>query len=214
MSVSRVEGAGGCTRRRSRAHLAAEAAWPGRTSAENAVILDGFDPSPDTRLHPVSKIGMRRTRCVAVWLLLSGLSQPATAQVSYLWSFEERVSEADLVVIAAKVGTWDTGHRTTITELTPPFPVIEVQTEFKILAVVKGSAGSDTLRLRHYRWDADRLAPGGVINGPRPLNLTLTGVDPRAGFLLFLKRDIDGVFVPISGQASPEDSVFVLRPVG
>jgi hypothetical protein len=158
---------------------------------------------------PVSKIGMRRALYATVGLLLSG--QPLlTAQVSYLWSFEERVADADLVVIAESAGTRETANRTVITELTPPFPAIEVQTEFKILVVLKGTTGSDTLLLRHYRWDRDRLGPGGVINGPVPLKFAIAS-DKRAEFLLFLRREIDGVFVPISGQVHPADSIFQLR---
>lgn len=149
---------------------------------------------------------MQRTAYVIVALVL--LHVAATAQVGYLWSFNERTSQSDLVVIAARVATRDTGIRTTTTDLNPPFPVLELNTEFKIVSVLKGIPPGDTLTLRHYRWDNDQLRDG-VINGAHPLDFTTAG--PRTEYPLFLKRDASGIFVPVSGQAFSGDSVFALH---
>jgi hypothetical protein len=153
-------------------------------------------------------------------LLLWQTAAPA-AQLAYLWSFDELRTKSDLVVIAAWVNTVDTGIRTANADLKPPLPVIIMNTQFKILSVVKGTLKTgDTFVLRHYRLDTDRM-PAGVINGggslrlppPPPVTLVPAPLDayPPEAYLLFLKRDVDGTFVPTSGQVWPDDSVFALR---
>lgn len=145
-------------------------------------------------------------------LLAALISLPlGSAQLGYLWSPDELRTESDLVVIAAAVATRDTGTRSEISDLRPPFPVVELQTEFTVLSILKGVLSRPTIVLRHYRADSDRLK-GGVINGPHPL--VLPAGAPGTQYLLYLKRDPDGIFVPTSGQVFPGDSVFTLRKAG
>jgi hypothetical protein len=147
---------------------------------------------------------------VAVGLMLLAIPEIATGQLGYLWSFDERTSQAGLVVIAARGLTRETIIRTTIGEMEPAFPVIEMRTEFKIDVVLKGVPDSSTIVLCHYRRDRERLGTGGVVNGPHPLNFATTA-QLTLSYLLFLKHDVDGLFVPVTGQVFPEESVFVLR---
>src|SRR2546430_10203845 len=99
---------------------------------------------------------MQKTGYVVIWLLLLQLGGRA-GQIGYLWSFDDLRSKSDLVVIAAVVATRDTGIRTVINELQPPFPVVELNTQFKIVSVVKGTSSGEMLVLRHYRLDTDQL---------------------------------------------------------
>jgi hypothetical protein len=94
------------------------------------------------------------------------LQQNLSAQLGYLWSPDELRAKSDLVVIAVTVSTRDTGTRSEIRDLRPPFPVVEMQTEFRVLSILKGALTRDTLVLRHYRVDSDRLR-GAVVNGLR-----------------------------------------------
>ena len=153
---------------------------------------------------------MQKTGYVVIWLLLLQLGGRA-GQIGYLWSFDDLRSKSDLVVIAAVVATRDTGIRTVINELQPPFPVVELNTQFKIVSVVKGTSSGEMLVLRHYRLDTDRLR-GGVVNAARPLDFTTNG--SAIEYLLFLKRDAGEIFVPTSGQVFPGDSVFALCKAG
>jgi hypothetical protein len=146
----------------------------------------------------------------AVGLVLFAFPEIAAAQIGYLWSFEERTSQADLVVIATPIVTRETDIRTTITDVQPPFPVIEMLTEFKIALILNGVPADSTIVLRHYRPDPERLGSTGIVNGPHPLNFaTKTEFAPH--YLLFLNREVDGAFVPVTGQVFPEESVFLLR---
>ena len=148
------------------------------------------------------------------WYLLIGLllwrAETAT-QIGYLWSSDELKAKSDLVVIAALIATRDTGVRTEINDLQPPFPVVELNTEFKVSSILKGTLPGETFVLRHYRLDTDRLR-GGVANGVHPLDFASPG--RQMEYLLFLKRDASGIFVPISGHIFPGDSVFSLRKAG
>ena len=146
----------------------------------------------------------RNTLAIAVLVILA-TTQFGFAQIGRIWSFEERRAESDLVVIAAKGTTREIGKSTLLNS----FPVIEVSTDFRVLLTLKGDA-VEVLRLRHYRWDRERLGPGGVVNGPHELSFS-----PSAGrspdYLLFLKKDADGSFSPVSGHTFPGDDVFSLR---
>ena len=168
---------------------------------------------------------MRHALYLVIGLLL--LRAETAAQVGYLWSFDELTAQSEVVVIATPGATQDTGIRTELSDLRPPLPVVELNTEFKILATLKGNVPGGTLVMRHYRLDTDRIR-GGCINCGSQLDFTTTGrmaVSCRSGdvstqlptpcnVLLFLKRDTVGVFVPTSGQVFPGHSVLVVRRAG
>lgn len=155
----------------------------------------------------VSNLPMWKT-IVATAALSFVAAAPAAGQISRLWSFEDLMNEADLVVIAARVATRDTDYRTT---LGASFPVVELRTEFNVAVVLKGWPVSGRVILRHYRWDEERLGAGGVINGPHALAFS-KGDDAGSDYLLFLAQQVDGTFEPVSGQVVPEDSVLSLHP--
>ena len=168
---------------------------------------------------------MRKTCCLVIGLVL--LRAEAVAQIGYLWSFDELSAQSEVVVIATPGATQDTGIKTELSDLQPPLPVVELNTAFKVLSLLKGSISGATLLLRHYRLDTDRIR-GGCANCGSQLDFATTGrmaVSCRSGdvsaqlptpcnYVLFLKRDAMGVFVPTSGQVFPGYSVLTLRRAG
>jgi TonB family protein len=144
---------------------------------------------------------------------------PVLAQGMYLWSVAELRAKSDLVVVAKVTGTRDTGVKATVNSL----PMIEVKTDFKALSVMKGEV-SGAFSLRHYRLDMVQLR-GGCGDCGTQLDFTTTGaaaVRCREGvspvpngniceYMMFLRRDSDGLFVPTSGQLFPYSSVFELH---
>jgi hypothetical protein len=169
---------------------------------------------------------MMRNTCYVVIGLLLWRAETA-AQVGYLWSFDELTAQSEVVVIATPDATQDTGIKAELNDLRPPLPVVELNTEFKILSILKGNVSGTTLLMRHYRLDTDRIR-GGCANCGSQLDFTTTGrmaVSCRSGdvsaqlptpcnYVLFLKRDAMGVFVPTSGQVFPGNSVFAVRRAG
>jgi hypothetical protein len=149
---------------------------------------------------------VRKSAFAIALLAVFATTQPGFAQIGRLWSFEERRAESDLVVVATRGTTREIGKTTLLSD----FPVIEVSTVFRVVLTLKGDA-VDTLRLRHYRWDRERLPRGsGVVNGPHELSFSPSG-GQSPDYLLFLKKDADGSFSPVSGHTFPGEGVFSLR---
>jgi hypothetical protein len=104
--------------------------------------------------------------------------------------------KADLVVIARPTSTKDTDERSTVLH---DIPVVGVSTEFDARLVLKGSKIS-TFKLHHYRlqsFDDWRIA-----NGPGLIKIEIHPHQHK-DFLLFLRREKDGGYVPVTDQTDP-----------
>jgi hypothetical protein len=141
-------------------------------------------------------------------IVLAAPSVAARGQVGHLWTFDELAVKADCVVIAEYIGTKD-GRRTMHPELTARYPVVELESDLRLLAVLKPCAQTEskagvTVTLKHYRPDRERIE-GGLLEGGSVLTFTA-----GAAYLMFLKHAEGGVFEPVSGQTFPTDSVYRL----
>jgi hypothetical protein len=124
------------------------------------------------------------------------------------WSYEDLFAKSDFVVIASPLTRpRETSERMTLEKITPPVPVIGVNTEFKTLLVLKGSERQRFV-LHHYR-DSRKPDPNKVILGGPDL-LDFEGPTDASGsvfsskrYLLFLVREADDRFAPVSGQQDP-----------
>jgi hypothetical protein len=136
------------------------------------------------------------------------------AQIGTLWSMQDLHAKADLVVVAEFVKTTDTGRKVAHPGLKPGFPMVEMQSEFRVALVMKGDV--TPVALMHYRHDMDQWRldhpqepgkpPQGVVNAGSALSFSAG----REQYLMFLKRLPDGRYEPLSGHVFPTDSVFVL----
>jgi hypothetical protein len=140
-------------------------------------------------------------------LVIAGPSASGHAQIGYLWRFDELATKADCVVIAEHIRTKDTGRRTTHPELTPGYPVVELETALKLLAVLKPCGQTESkvgaiVTLKHYAPDREWIE-GGFVNGGSVLAFT-----DGAAYLMFLKHSEGSVFEPLSGHAFPTTSVY------
>ena len=152
---------------------------------------------------------MRNTKSFAV-LLTVGLASLAQARELESQSYQELYAKADLVVIAKPISTKDTTEQAVLPKIGPPLQVVGLSTEFDIALVMKGDKSLKKLVLHHYRL-ADPDAEMKMANGPM-----LASFDPTQGacFLLFLHREADGRYAPVSGQTDPAScSVQKLRGV-
>ena len=107
--------------------------------------------------------------------------------------------KADLVVIAKVVSTKDNGERTTLPDYDPSLVVIGVVTEFESRIVIKGAKNLTKFQLHHYRYQSeeDEFA---VTNTPELVRIK-PGEHPS--FLLFLVKEGDGKYAPVTGQTDP-----------
>jgi hypothetical protein len=134
---------------------------------------------------------MNRRLLVLMFFLIP---QVLSARIVRTWSYQEMFDKADLVVIASVVSTKDTKERTTLLN---DVNVVGVFTEFKSLLILKGPKTVPTFQLRHYRLQSENDEK--IVNGP-----DLVRIGPHHPvFLLFLTKDRDGRYSPLTGQTDP-----------
>jgi hypothetical protein len=132
------------------------------------------------------------------------LGSAAFARPVESWPYDKLTKEADLIVIATPTSVHDTAERTTFPNIVrtdtnnvrSAIPAIGVETTFTILSVLKGNTSTNAFVFHHLR-EAEKIPS---INGP-----ALVAFDPkeRKRFLLFLKREEDGRYAPLTGQTDP-----------
>jgi hypothetical protein len=129
-------------------------------------------------------------------ILVAITPQLLMARIVKTWTYREMLHKADLVVIATFESSKDTAERRTLEDITPAIEAIGVESEFESRIILKGDKGIRKFRLHHYRIEnAEQIA-----NGPRLVEVE-SGKHPA--FLLFLVREEDGRYAPVTGQTDP-----------
>jgi hypothetical protein len=152
-----------------------------------------------------------RNVAVAVGVLLLA---PVVGEARLIenWPYEKLFKEADLVVIASATCSADSGGIVKLGGWSVDF--VGVKTTFIVKHTLKGEADGQTLKVRHFRLKEGVL----VENGPllvrfrteRGLSIRAKGFKgsvPKPDYLLFLKRNKDGRYEPVSGRIDPRLSV-------
>lgn len=151
---------------------------------------------------PIKRLRLRGVRvplCIGMVLCLLLLLLP-TALVGRLmkdWSFQEMFTKSDLVVIAAPIATFETKEHTVLEDLSPLVPVVGLNTEFRVRLVLKGDNKIERFVFHHYKLEQKES----MINGPE-----LVAFDTKQwskACLLFLVRERDGRYAPVTGQTDP-----------
>jgi hypothetical protein len=132
-------------------------------------------------------------RFIAGFLIITAalLTQP---RVIGAWSYQELYDQADLVVIAKPNSIQETTEQAVLPNISPDVHAVGLSTEFDISVVMKGDKSLKKCVLHHYRLANPKEI---VIYGRM-----LPSFDPKqyTRFLLFLRRDADGRYSPVSGQ--------------
>ena len=113
------------------------------------------------------------------------------------WTYQELYDQADLVVVGKPVSTEDTAEKAVLHPIAPDVHVVGLSTAFEISVVMKGEKSAKRCVLHHYRLEDPTQS---IADGPR-----LAAFDPKQNtrFLLFLHREDDGRYSPVSGQTDP-----------
>jgi hypothetical protein len=127
-------------------------------------------------------------------LLLSAIPKLVDAHILEPWSYQQMFDKADLVVIATFVSSKDTSEHAALRDLSPPSKVIGVVSDFETRLTLKGPKDK-RFELHHYRLDEVEYS-----NGP-----SLIDIKPgrETTFLLFLIKEKDGRYAPVTGQTDP-----------
>jgi len=137
---------------------------------------------------------MKRTIAVSLILATALLAQ---ARPVRSWSYQQLYDQADLVVVAKPVSTQDTTEKAVLPDVAPDVHVVGLSTAFDVSVVMKGDKSAKQCVVHHYRLENPKEI---LFNGP-----SLATFDPQQNtrFLLFLHREADGRFSPVSGQTDP-----------
>jgi hypothetical protein len=117
-----------------------------------------------------------------------------SARLAESWSYEEMFSKADFVVIARRIATEDASERTTLSDTKPVINVIGILTKFESLLVLKGGKDVKEFRLHHYRFESE--VSKSLVDAPNLVEFSWE----HPTYLLFLMKELDGMYVPVSGQ--------------
>jgi hypothetical protein len=168
-----------------------------------------LDPSVG-KSTPVSQSLARIFAITFLFAFIVAVPRVGHAQIGTLWSLDRLATKADCVVIAEHLQTRDTGRRTMHPELKPAFPVVELESTFTVLAVLKPcvtqTSVAQDIKIRHYAPTPAEAAR--LINGGTTLNFTV-----GARYLMFLKLADGSRYEPLTGHSFPTDSVYRLEGV-
>jgi hypothetical protein len=134
---------------------------------------------------------MQRTLVIYFFVLAA---PDATGRITKAWRYQEMFDKADLVAIARVVTTKDTNERSTL----GPFHVIGVTTDFNAHLIVKGNKSIKAFQLHHYKF-ASEAENETIANGPNLIRFSFE----HPAFLLFLTKEADGRYAPVTGQEDP-----------
>lgn len=137
---------------------------------------------------------MKKILLVCLWMIF-GLPYTGDARITKAWRYQEMFEKADLVIIARVVTTKDTEERSKVLNT---LDVIGVITDFKSHLVLKEDKSIEKFQLHHYRV-ASNADDAAMANGPNLIRFSFE----HPAFLLFLTKEADGRYAPVTGQEDP-----------
>jgi hypothetical protein len=131
------------------------------------------------------------------------------------WTYQQMLEKADLVVKAAWVSTKNTDERSVLPDT--DIPSIGITSEFEINFVLKGPKDVKKLELHHYKFQDDddtfRYVAPQLIRIIPPVTRGEREYSGGGEFVLFVKKESDGRYAPVTGQTDPAlSSVLELVP--
>ncbi len=148
---------------------------------------------------------MLKSKLIKISILLIIMSF-GTLSYAYLhkgWELKELTSKADLIVIATpKAKSQETGKIKIIEDVSPEMKVIGLKTTFEVKCIFKGQIQNDTFILEHYYYQEE---PTGYRGGP--LLFTFKKDEYYREYLMFLKKEKNANYAPLSGQTNPNYAI-------
>jgi hypothetical protein len=152
---------------------------------------------------------MRRVSLLKIILFTAlGAASVAYGRRMVAWTYEDLAAKSDFVVIAVPRATKDTTELIDLPGITVHMPdqrklglpVIGVETEFVVSAVMKGPKKLTRFTLHHYR-----LAHPEESKDSIGAAMLLSFTPENQSFLMFLVKEKDGRFAPTAGQTDPAE---------
>ena len=153
---------------------------------------------------------LRRSGLGFAVVVLLAVTAAVWARPVQILSVKEQYREADLVVIATAIETRVLESQ----DVAAAEAWITVETDFSVEAIVEGNPSRSVenenviVTLQHHQY-FDKTSEISVVDGPSFIEF-----DPQLKhrYLMFLKRQAEGIYVPVNGQMDPGLSFFRLEP--
>ena len=156
---------------------------------------------------------MRMSLLLALFILVLFVGT-ADGQKIQNWSYDRLFDEADLIVIASAQKTDDSD------DVSSEGPwkkhLVGQRTTFSVIKTLKGRHDHNTMTVLHFRLKKEvAINDGPLLVSFRTKGVTIQGSGvvkyqaalSKPEYLLFLKRNMRGLMVPVSGQTYAESSV-------
>ena len=147
------------------------------------------------------------------FLMALSFGLESQARIMTAWTYESLNDKATFVVIATPKKVTTTSEHAALPNIsagTNAIIGIGVETQFDVLAVLRGDRDAKTFVLHHYKEQPlpERSSDGRIIvySGGGPGLVSFEPKD-RKIYLLFLQQEPDGRYVAVSGQTDPFWSV-------
>ena len=136
-------------------------------------------------------------KVITVGLLLAVVCVAQGRVIAHWWSHQEAYDKADLVVIARPATIHETSEKSNLG--LSNCEAVGLFTDLDISLVMKGDQSLKKLTLHHFRLAP--LPPNVLVEGGP--NLVTFDTNTLTSYLMFLHRDTDGKYSPVSGQTDP-----------
>ena len=136
-------------------------------------------------------------RIIILILALIGFQKMAFCRLIVCPTFHDMQYQSDIVVIARPIASITSTNFKSDSGWRRELDVQDVLTKFEVSNVFKGDKNLKTFTLHHFRANRKITDP---TNGPHFVTF-----DSRLDsyYLLFLKQESDGQYVPVTGQMDP-----------
>ena len=152
---------------------------------------------------------MRLMKKLTILFMILAPAMATQARIVRAWSYQELYDQSDLIVIAKYISSERTAEQWVLPNISPNTDVVGLSSNFSVFLVLKGDQSLKSLVLHHYQLKTPVSADIPVINGPMLASFDSDKLAKQ--FLLFLRRESDGRYAPVSGQTDPRDtSIFRL----
>lgn len=144
-----------------------------------------------------------QSRIITVLLFLILLSCICHATIRTIgWDYSALTNKSDLIVIAEPINVRELDEVAKLPGTEKDIKMIGVETIFSVKIILKGNLDGESLVLHHYRLQDDLKIMLSSAEKPLLVRFDIPKEDeyPKYCYLLFLKIEKDGRFVPVSGQ--------------
>ena len=139
-----------------------------------------------------------KTKALFALALLLVVPIVAFGRIRQGWTYAQLQEQSDLVIIAKPALSVSLEEKVSLPNISPATPVVGIKTKLEIRVVLKGDRSIKNVLLHHYALQDP--ADGQTHGAPQLISFD---VKSPTCYLMFLKHEANGSYVPVTGQTDP-----------